>query len=104
MISSFAVARRITPLRCRLPCPSTKPFGRVNSNSVLKAISVGAPCCFLLRTLAPRALPTQPGNSRGQGFIQPSLLEMDLAHAQGLVLDVETFRRVGAVAGVEGRA
>src|SRR5438132_12809471 len=43
MISSLAVASRITPLRCRLPCSSTNPLGSVNSNSVLNAIAVELP-------------------------------------------------------------
>src|SRR5437016_4481638 len=47
MISSLAVARRITPLRCRLPCSSTNPLGSVNSNSVLNAIAVELPPCHV---------------------------------------------------------
>src|SRR5262245_3027702 len=35
-ISSRAVARRITPLRCNTPSPSTYPFGRVKANSVCR--------------------------------------------------------------------
>ena len=38
VISSSAVARRIVPWRCRLPCSSTYPHGSVNSYSVCSIV------------------------------------------------------------------
>src|SRR4051812_19007417 len=112
MISSLAVARRITPLRCRLPCSSTKPFGSVNSNSVLKAISGELLRCvnggealgfgdktLAYQNLSPEGAPDSTGEPSGPGT---ALGAVGLLHLEGLERDLERLGGVRAVARVEG--
>src|SRR5205085_5208966 len=108
MISSLAVARRITPLRCRLPCSSTNPFGSVNSNSVLKAIAVELPPyqnpALANRTTArARVHSTARAPSR---LWRPRLNRCSAAGLSELALledDLEALGRVSRALRVQGR-
>src|SRR5947207_12344412 len=101
MISSLAVARRITPLRCRFPCSSTNPLGSVNSNSVLNAISKRLlPGCeaLLVEILDPGA-PRATGGSPGS---REPLWRLRRLHL--LEHDLEPLRAVARLVRVERRA
>src|SRR5512142_909806 len=103
-ISSMAVARRIVPCLCSVPCSSTKPTGSSNSNSVCRFIVAylskivhgrpGTAGGWLLRRQAARGdlflrkkieeadpAPGPPGQPGGPVLVAGNRLRLDAHHA-----------------------